>query len=118
MEPTHPCFASRLIHFGPSLSFFLGLAGFGGSDIFGEVGNWEMISAMFSGPEHVEESVGCVGLLFGEGDFVLFSAVDDILRVFIGQFKKVLLVLLHFLDGLLRLVNHLVDLDKKKCTGT
>lgn len=49
---------------------------------------------------------------------MLFAAVDDVLGVFVSQFEEVLLVLFHFLNGLLRLVNHFVDLDKKECTGT
>lgn len=73
---------------------------------------------MFCGPKHVEESVRCVGLLSRKSDPMLFAAINDILCVFVGEFHEILLMFFHLLSSLLGLMDHFVNLNSKRITGT
>lgn len=49
---------------------------------------------------------------------MLFATIDYALGFFVGQFHEILFMLFHFLDGLLRLMDHFINLHKNKFTGT
>jgi hypothetical protein len=76
-----------------------------------------MVDAIVGGLEHAEELIGSLGLLSAEHDSMLFATVDDIFCFPGGQADHMLPMLLHFLDSLLALVDHFVNLNKPMHTG-
>lgn len=99
----------------PLLSCF---AGRGTLDVFGEVCDRKVVPTVLCGLEHVEEPVCGVGLFVGERDFMLFATVDDVFGILVGKLHEVLFVRPHLLDGLLGFVDHFVDLNRGRLTGT